>query len=197
MGKPDEPRSGRPRATSRQALEQIALRLFEEHGFEATTVEQIADAAGVSRRTFFRYFDNKAAVLWSEFDQEVDTLHRLLAGMPDDLTIGEAIRRAVLQANHYGVDDVGGLRSRMHVIATVPAIQASATVHYDGWAGALATFAARRLGQRPDDLIPRAIGFSALGVCRAAFDQWTKQADTDLIHYLDEALTAWKRGFDT
>lgn len=197
MVKADEPRSGRPRATSRQALEQIALRLFEEHGFEATTVEQIADAAGVSRRTFFRYFDNKAAVLWSEFDQEVATLHRLLAGMPEDLTIGEAIRRAVLEANHYGVDDVGGLRSRMHVIATVPAIQASATVHYDGWAGALATFAARRLGQQPDDLIPRAIGYSALGVCRAAFDQWTKQADTDLIHYLDEALTAWKHGFDT
>lgn len=195
-GEVDEPRSGRPRATSRAALEAIALRLFEDQGFEATTVEQIADAAGVSRRTFFRYFDNKAAVLWSEFDQEVDTLHRLLAETPGDVTIGEAIRQAVLRANHYSKSDVAELRTRMHVIATVPALGASATVHYDGWAGALATFAARRLGQEPDDLLPQAIGFSALGVCRAAFDQWTKHGDTDLIHYLDEALTAWKQGFD-
>jgi TetR/AcrR family transcriptional regulator, regulator of mycofactocin system len=102
----------------------------------------------------------------------------------------------VLAANHYSRDDVAGLRTRMHVIATVPALNASATVHYDDWAAALAGFAARRLGLGPGDLLPRAIGFSALGVCRAAFDQWTKQGDADLIHYLDEALTAWKQGFD-
>jgi TetR/AcrR family transcriptional regulator, regulator of mycofactocin system len=192
----EEPRSGRPRATSRSALEQIALRLFEEQGFDATTVEQIADAAGVSRRTFFRYFDSKAAVLWSEFDLEVDTLHRLLGQAPAGTSIGEAIRQAVLAANHYGVQDVEDLRTRMHVISTVPALSASATVHYDGWAGALADFAARRLGQDPGDLLPQAIGFSALGVCRAAFDQWVKRGDADLIRYLDVALTAWKAGFN-
>jgi mycofactocin system transcriptional regulator len=194
-GELDEPRSGRPRATSRMALEAIALRLFEEQGFEATTVEQIADAAGVSRRTFFRYFENKAAVLWSEFDQEVDTLHALLAATPEDVSLGEGIKQAVLAANHYGKADVIGLRTRMNVIATVPAINASATVHYDGWAGALAAFAARRLGQDPHDLLPQAIGFSALGVCRAAFDQWVRRGDADLILYLDQALTAWKTGF--
>src|SRR4051812_42568170 len=79
----DEPRSGRPRATSRRVLELIALDLFTEQGFDATTVEQISERAGVSRRTFFRYFDSKAAVLWSEFDHEVETLHRLLAEAPD------------------------------------------------------------------------------------------------------------------
>ena len=120
-------------------------------------------ARGVSRRTFFRYFDSKAAVLWSEFDHEVETLHRLLREAPAEQPMTEAIRQAVLQANHYGVDDVAELRARMHVISTVPALGASATVHYDGWAGALAEFAARRLGQQPDDLIPQAIGFSALG----------------------------------
>ena len=83
----------------------------------------------------------------------------------------------------------------MHVISTVPALGASATVHYDRWAGALSEFAARRLGQQPDNLIPQAIGFSALGVCRAAFDQWVKRRDADLIEYLDVALTAWMSGF--
>ena len=192
---PGETRSGRPRATSRRTLERIALGLFAEQGFDATTVEQIADRAGVSRRTFFRYFDTKADVLWSEFDAEVQTLHRLLAEAPADRPLTEAIRQAVLAANHYGVDDVAGLRTRMRVVSGVPALQASSTAHYDNWAGALAQFAARRLGQQPNDLIPQAIGFSALGVCRAAFDQWVTRRDDDLIRYLDQALSAWKSGF--
>ncbi len=192
-----ESRSGRPRATSRQTLEQIALDLFAEQGFDATTVEQIADRAGVSRRTFFRYFDTKADVLWSEFDAEVATLHRLLSEAPAEMPLTEAIRQAVLTANHYGVEDVASLRTRMQVVAGVPALQASSTAHYDSWAGALAEFAARRLGQEPGDLIPQAIGFSALGVCRAAFDQWVTRRDADLISYLDLALSAWRTGFDT
>jgi mycofactocin system transcriptional regulator len=191
----EEPRSGRPRATSRRELERIALELFSEQGFEATTVEQIAERAGVSRRTFFRYFDTKAAVVWSEFDLEVDALHRLLRDAPDDRPIAESIRVAVLAANHYGVQDVESLRSRMNVIGTVSAIGASSTVHYDNWAGALAEFAARRLGQSPADLIPQAIGFSALGACRAAFNQWVTNRDADLIAYLDVALRAWMSGF--
>ncbi len=99
--------------------------------FDATTVEQISERAGVSRRTFFRYFDSKAAVLWSEFDHEVETLHQLLRETAPQLPMAQAIRQAVLQANHYGVDDVAELRTRMHVISTVPALGASATVHYD------------------------------------------------------------------
>jgi len=48
-------RAGRPAVTSRAELEQVALGLFAEAGFEATTVDDIAAAAGVARRTFFRY----------------------------------------------------------------------------------------------------------------------------------------------
>src|SRR5712691_9666645 len=51
-----EPRRGRPPGTSRRELELIALRLFTEQGFDNTTIEQIAAEAGVSKRTFFRYF---------------------------------------------------------------------------------------------------------------------------------------------
>jgi mycofactocin system transcriptional regulator len=187
--------SGRPRATSRRAIEMVALDLFDREGFEATTVEDISVAAGVSKRTFFRYFTTKADVLWAEFDQEIDALRDLLTDAPADATITECVKRAVLAANHYGVDDVAELRSRMHVINSNASTEASASRHYDAWAAALAEFAARRLGQRPDDLIPRAIGLSALAVARAAFEQWLLRSDADLITYLDEALTAWQAGF--
>ncbi len=97
-------------------------------------------------------------------------------------------------ANHYGVDDADELRTRMRVIGSVPALAGGADVHYEAWVAAIAAFAAARLGRDRDDLAPRAIGFSALGTCRAAFDYWVAHHDADLIAYLDEALTMWMRG---
>ena len=78
----DSPRRGRPPGTSQRALELIALRLFTEYGFDATTIEQIATEAGVSERTFFRYFGSKASVLWSEFDTDVGAIRGALARTP-------------------------------------------------------------------------------------------------------------------
>lgn len=49
-------------------LSRVALRLFHEHGFEAATIDAIAAAAGISRRTYFRYFESKNDVAWGEFD---------------------------------------------------------------------------------------------------------------------------------
>ena len=76
-------------------------------------MDQIAAGAGVSRRTFFRYFDSKAGVLWGEFDREVATIRGLLAETPGDLPVMDAVRRAVLAANHYRAEDVPELRARM------------------------------------------------------------------------------------
>jgi TetR/AcrR family transcriptional regulator, regulator of mycofactocin system len=94
------PRRGRPPTTSRRELQVIALRMFTECGFEATTIEQIAAEAGVSERTFFRYFTTKASVLWSEFETEVQTIRSTLAGVPDEVPMMDAIRGAVVAANH-------------------------------------------------------------------------------------------------
>jgi len=91
---------------SRRELELIALRRFAEQGFDETTIDHIAAEAGVSRRTFFRYFNSKASVLWSDFDTEVSTIRSALADMPADLPMMDAIREAVVAANHYQADDV-------------------------------------------------------------------------------------------
>jgi mycofactocin system transcriptional regulator len=188
-------RRGRPRGTSARALELIALRLFTEQGFERTTVDQIATAAGVSRRTFFRYFDSKADVLWSEFDAEVETIRGLLAATPDDLPIMEAVRGAVLAANHYRAEDVPELRMRMSLLSSVPELVASAAIHYDAWERAVVDFVARRSGQPADSLYPLAVGRTVLAACRAGFDRWAARADADLTVYLDAALCALAVGF--
>ena len=124
-------RRGRPPSTSRRELRMIALRLFTERGFENTTIEQIAAEAGVSERTFFRYFTTKASVLWTEFETEVETIRASLAAVGDEVPMMDAIRCAVVAANHYHADDVPEMRQRMMLIATVPALSFSAAEHYE------------------------------------------------------------------
>jgi TetR/AcrR family transcriptional regulator, regulator of mycofactocin system len=189
------PRRGRPPATSSRELRQIALRLFMECGFEATTIEQITAEAGVSERTFFRYFATKASVLWIDFDTEVEAIRAALATVPDDVPMMAAIRLAVVSANHYQAADVPELRLRMNLIASVPALASSAADHYDAWERAVSEFAGRRLGHAPDALYPLAIGRAVLATCRAAYDRWSARADEDLPGYLDAALTALAAGF--
>jgi mycofactocin system transcriptional regulator len=192
----DQMRRGRRPGTSARQLELIALRLFSEHGFEETTVEQIATEAGVSRRTFFRYFDSKAAVLWHEFDGEIDALRSAFGNVPCDVPTMDAIRQVVVGINRYQAEDVTELRTRMNLIGSVPALQASATPHYDAWERAVSEFVASRFGQPADSLYPLAVGRTTLAACRAAFDQWVVRADADLTVYLDAALRALACGFD-
>lgn len=188
---------GRPPTTSARELELAALRLFSLRGFEETTVEHIAAAAGVSRRTFFRYYDSKPAVLWYQFDNEVQRLRDALAEAPADRTMMAAIRVAVVSVNRYRAEDVHELRTRMQLIGAVPALQASAAPHYDAWERAVGEFAAVRLHQQADALYPLAIGRSTLAACRAAFDNWVSNADADLTAYLERALRGLETGFET
>jgi mycofactocin system transcriptional regulator len=188
-------RRGRPHATSRLELQQIALRLFTERGFENTTIDQVAAEAGVSERTFFRYFSSKASVLWTDFETEVAAIRAALSTAPDELPMMEAIRDAVVSANHYRAEDVPGMRQRMNLIATVPALSSSAAEHYEAWEQAISEFAGRRLGEPAGSLYPVAIGRATLAACRAAYDRWSVRADADLTVYLNAVLTALAAGF--
>ena len=109
----------------------------------------------------------------------------------------DAIRGAVVAANHYHAEDVPEMRRRMSLIATEPGLSFGAAEHYADWERAVSEFAARRLGQPADSLYPLAIGRTVLAACRAAYDRWSDRADNDLPAYLDAALTALASGFRT
>src|SRR5438132_359348 len=67
-----------PRAETRARIEQAALGRFLRDGFEPVTIDDVAEAAGIGRRTFFRYFATKADAVWGDFDAHVARLDRLL-----------------------------------------------------------------------------------------------------------------------
>ena len=68
----EDPRPGRPRASSRETLAEAACELFLEQGYDATSVADITQRAGVSRSSFFNYFSSKSDVLWSGLDARID-----------------------------------------------------------------------------------------------------------------------------
>ena len=82
-GAPAEPTRGRPASTTRQDVARAALALFARQGYDETTVDQIAGAVGISRRTFFRYYESKPDVVWGEFDAELGRLRDRLAEAPE------------------------------------------------------------------------------------------------------------------
>ncbi|MEV1329303.1 mycofactocin system transcriptional regulator [Micromonospora costi] len=188
-------RRGRPPGTTRRELEVIALRLFAEQGFDETTIDQIATAAGINKRSFFRYFASKGSLLWSAFDAEVEALRTELAAAPPELPIMQAVRRAVVAVNHYRAEDVPELRTRMNLIGSSPGLSAGASAHYDAWERVVAEFVGHRCGQPADSLLPLTVARATLAACRAAYDRWVARADANLTVYIDAALGALSAGF--
>ncbi|WP_405137852.1 mycofactocin system transcriptional regulator [Nocardia sp. NBC_01388] len=188
-------RRGRPPGTSGRRLELVALGLFSEQGFEHTTVDQIAAAVGVSRRTFFRYFDSKPDVLWYGFEREVAAIRAALAQTPADAAIMAAIRRAVLDVNHARAQDEPELRQRIRLLTATPDLIASAALRYDTWERAISEFVAARTGQPADSIHPLTVGRATLAACRAAYECWIQQHEVPLTAYLESALRALESGF--
>lgn len=179
---------GRPAVTSREELERICLEIFSARGFDVTSVDEIAAAAGIGRRTFFRYFKSKNDAVWGEFDTQLDAFARWFATCPPRLPVVEAIRRGVIAFNSFDAQASESLRNRMRLILSSPSLQAYSTLRYGAWREVVARFAASRLGGEPDDLVPRTLGHLALGAALSAYELWLAHEDADLIDLLHTSL---------
>lgn len=186
---------GRPRSLSHAQVGAVALRLFARDGFEETTVDDIAAALGVGRRTVFRYYPSKNDIVWGDFDWVLGRLQRHLDLAPTSMPLMEAITHAAIESNRYAPSELPELRIRMTLITTVPALQAHSMVRYAAWRTVVSTFAARRLEGAPDDLLPLAIGHAALGASMAAFSRWVAHPEDDLEQALVVAYEALAQGF--
>ena len=180
--------AGRRRVTSRAELEQTAFALFAAHGFDATTVDEIAAAAGIGRRTFFRYFPSKNDIPWGAFEDELDRMRVRLKAGPPQVPLMDAIRLALIDFNRVSPAQVPLHRRRMELILRVPALFAHSTLRFTAWRAVIAEFAAERTGGRADDLAPQAIAHAVLGVSVAAYEHWLDQPAADLGALLDQAM---------
>ena len=178
---------GRPPVTSHAAIEEAAFTLFEERGFEATTIDDIAAHLGIGRRTLFRYYPSKNDILWGQFDDSLRSFEAHFAAIPADVPLATAIRDALMEFNRLDPPAIPQHRRRMRLLLTTPALLAHSELRYAAWRDVVARFVATRRGGAPTDLVPTLAGRVSLAVALTAYEQWLASDDARLADVMTEA----------
>jgi mycofactocin system transcriptional regulator len=183
------------RAGVRARVEQAALDLFALEGFEQVTIDEVAAAAGISRRTFFRYFATKADAVWGDFGAHVARLEQLLAAAAPDQPVVASVCAAYVEVNDYADADLPLLRERMQLILTEPALLAHSQLRYADVDRVVARHVARRTGSSPAALVPRLLAVSTRAAATTAFELWLADERTPLGTRLRESFAQLTGGF--
>jgi AcrR family transcriptional regulator len=165
----------RKKQRTREAIVEAALRLFDERGFDHTTIADIAEAADIAPRTFFGYFPSKEDVVFDEFPGIYDELARRFRERSEDETAIDALRGWLL--DHFRAHDLGDERHqcRQRVVEQSEALQARERAIKGQMEDLLAESMARDLGDEPGDLRPRLAAAAAV----SAFDAFIRQGIKD------------------
>jgi len=175
----------RKKARTRAAIRQHALRLFMEQGYDATTVEQIADAAEVSPATFFRYFPSKEdVILQDDFDLIAFAQMEVL---PADLGPIAAFRAATAATRELlTADDTETLAVTLQLTMSIPEIRARALDEFVRTADQISAAIAQRTGASPDDFAVRNMAGAIIGVVMTASMPWGAGQQVDINAMFDQ-----------
>jgi AcrR family transcriptional regulator len=178
----------------RSEITATAIRLFREQGYDETTVEQIAAAAGMSRTSFFRYFGSKEDVILGRIDELGTRVCEALAARPNDEPVWQSLRRAA-DALIADIDDAPDARRLvMRTLYASHSLKARELGRQLSWHDLMTPEVARRMGvaDPSTDPRPRAITGAALACLNAAFDAWSASTDEhiSLAKVVDLAMSA-------
>jgi TetR/AcrR family transcriptional regulator, regulator of mycofactocin system len=189
-----EHRVGRRRSTTTDHLSNVAIDLFAARGFDEVSVDDVAHAAGIARRTLFRYYPSKNALPWGDFDAHLEHMRVQLAELDPSVPIGNALRTALLAFNTFDETETARHRQRMRVILQTAELQAYSMTMYAGWRAVVAAFVARRLDVAAHDLVPQTVAWTMLGVALSAYEQWLADESVSLTQALDDAFDTVSEG---
>ena len=194
----------RKKLATRRSLRLHALELVAQRGFVHVTVEDIAEAADVSPRTFFNYFPSKEAALFGADPERVAALReRVLQQAPGEsaltalrgVLVAEA-RVATHELSELGGGDPQAMLRRMKIVRADPHLRAAQSAHMANIESALAEALAERLGTDPArDPYPALLACVASGVIRATTVFWASSGGAEPLDQLtDRAFQALADG---
>jgi AcrR family transcriptional regulator len=179
----------RKKLKTRRAIQDHALRLFAEQGYDETTVEQIADAAEISPSTFFRYFPTKEdTVLTDEYDPVMAEVFRAQPAELGPLGAMRSMFAAMMERMYEADRDT--ILTRVRLIQAVPALRAKSfdAMHHSS-IGMFAQLVAERADLEPEDMRVRLFTWAVMGAIQAAIFTWAdSDGALDLPKLMDEAL---------
>ena len=181
-------KGGRPATTSASKLATAARELFISQGFERTSVEDIAAAVGVSRRTFFRYFPTKADVLWLESDAEIDRLNAYLAADEGIYPPRQVLESAIVAALMFRPADERWARYRAQLVLTVPSVHTQAARMYHRIHESVIAFLARRGIWLADEMAALTFAHATTAAIMAAHEYWITHPETTLPDCLQSTI---------
>ncbi len=163
----------RHRKRTAAELEEAALKLFGDRGFDAVTVDDIATAADVSRRTFFRYYASKEDVILSDHPKRLDELEAALDRRPPGEPALTALRHAILSLAGTLQEDREHMLRRFRLITTTPALEARSLCLQRNWETAVTEMLAARMAVNPaKDLRPGIVAATTMAAMRVATAHW-------------------------
>lgn len=176
---------------TRAVLAQTAAELFVSKGFDRTTVEEIAQVAGFSPRTFFRYFATKEEVVMSFLWLKVDQLLQSLAVRPKDESLLESVQ--IVFRSVRGDSEVEQDRQLLRMLATTPSLRARWLV--DGWESAvrLRPIIAERLGLATDHQRVALVSNVLFMIAETVLDHWSVEGG-DFVEQMLDALVMLDNG---
>lgn len=187
----------RKKAKTRAAIQQEALRLFRDQGYEATTMEQIAEAAEVSQSTVFRYFPTKEELVVTD-EQDAFFINAWRA-QSHDLPVLRALRQAIREAiEGLSPEELGAQRDRDVLMVTVPELWAASLGNVTQTMRMITLLVAERTGRPEDDIQVRAISGAIFGVILNTMLRWAHNPEQDVAEDLDGMLAILDNArFDT
>ncbi|RBQ16671.1 TetR family transcriptional regulator [Spongiactinospora rosea] len=181
----------RKKARTRETILREAFRLFHERGYNATTVEQIAEAAEISPATFFRYFPAKEdLVRLDRFPPLIEALAARPPGAP--VTVLRGAFRAAFAA--LSAEEIAAGHAREVFAATVPELLVANLRRSPGLIGEVCAIVADKAGCAADDpRVRNAVG-AAFGVVAMVWVRWAQDSGLDGPAEIDDALAHLESG---
>ena len=183
----------RKKLRTRALIQKEAIRLFLERGFEATTIEEIAEAAEISPSTFFNYFPTKEEVV---FQDELDPL--ILAAFnaqPEGTHPIRALRDSMKTVfGQLTAEQDNVMRQRISLMSSTPALRSAMLTQFADLVDQIAELIAGRVGREPTDFAIRHLAGALLGVMMSALLIAASDPKADMIDVADRAMAHLEAG---
>jgi AcrR family transcriptional regulator len=193
----------RKKQRTRDALVDAAFRLFAQKGFDATTIDEIAEAVELSPRTFFRYFESKEDVALTLLDQQFSALYAAFAGRPADEPVLTALRHATVEMMRACEGGTGGFDAdrftcAQQMMRESPAVHARSLELCSARLDELAKHVAARMGVDPAaDPRPTLVAAAATTAVQTAVGAWHEaEPDLPVSVLADRALALLEEGIN-
>ena len=186
-------RRERKKLRTRALIQKEALRLFLDQGFEATTIEEIAEAADIAPSTFFNYFPTKEdVVLQDDLDPVLlEAIHVEPAGLNPIAVLRKAIHHVF---SHLTPEQHTIFHRRLGLMASNPTLRAAFLNQSANQLDEIVALVAGRAGHASDDFAVRNLAGALLGVMMATFLSAANDLDADLLGLADQALAHLEAG---